>query len=208
MKSSMEKELETAGDYLLESEEKTSKANAIALDLVNKLKEADTEIETLKQYILFLKSQHAQYVPVKGDHVDETLADFINNYPDKSKLKVMFVRLNPGIYQFGSKKICVNVEQGKINIRVGGGYMVIEEFLEQYTTYELEKSLREGIDPLGGENSPLKFRNSSSRQQINRSPSPKKLLQRVSASPVHGSKTGHWTQENKGQPRTTFSRYQ
>ena len=34
--------------------------------------------------------------------------------------------------------------------------MVIEDFLDQYTTIELEKSLREGIDPMGGENSPLK----------------------------------------------------
>jgi hypothetical protein len=33
-----------------------------------------------------------------GDIVDETLAEYINDYPDKSKLKVMFVRLNPGVY--------------------------------------------------------------------------------------------------------------
>lgn len=72
-------------------------------------------------------------------------------------MKVMFVRLNPGIYQFGSKKICVGVEQGRITIRVGGGYMVIEEFLEQYTTIELEKSIREGIDPMGGVNSPMRI---------------------------------------------------
>jgi len=71
-------------------------------------------------------------------------------------MKVMFIRINPGIYQFGSKKICVKVEQGKINIRVGGGYMYIDEFLDQYTTIELEKSIREGIDPMGGENSPMK----------------------------------------------------
>ena len=78
--------------------------------------------------------------------IDETLGEYINNYHDKSKLKVMFIRLNPGVYQFGSKKICVGVEQGRINIRVGGGYMVIEEFLDQYTTIELEKSIRDGMD--------------------------------------------------------------
>ena len=47
----MQMELETAGDYLLESEEKTSKANITALELLNKLKEADEEIENLKEYI-------------------------------------------------------------------------------------------------------------------------------------------------------------
>jgi len=40
----------------------------------------------------------SQYVPVKGDHVDEALANFINSFADKSKLKVMFIRINPGIY--------------------------------------------------------------------------------------------------------------
>ena len=68
----------------------------------------------------------------------------------------MFIRVNPGIYQFGSKKICVKVEQGKIHIRVGGGYLYIQEFLDQYTTIELEKSIREGIDPMGGEMNPMK----------------------------------------------------
>lgn len=102
----------------------------------------------------------------------------------------MFVRINPGVYQFGSKKICISVEQGKIIIRVGGGYMIIEEFLEQYTTIELEKSIREGIDPMGGANSPMRRPNSPSKKSLagRSSPSPKKLLHRVSGSPVHGSK--------------------
>lgn len=47
----MQKELETAGDYLLDQEEKTNTANLTALDLLNKLKEADEEIDNLKKYI-------------------------------------------------------------------------------------------------------------------------------------------------------------
>ena len=93
---------------------------------------------------------------VKGDPVDQAIADYINEEADKSSIQVMFIRLNPGIYQFGSKKICVKVEQGKIHIRVGGGYLYIQEFLDQYTTIELEKSIREGIDPMGGEMNPMK----------------------------------------------------
>jgi hypothetical protein len=49
-------------------------------------------------------------VAVKGDVVDEALADYINTAPDKTSMKVMFVRMNPGVYQFGSKKICIKVE--------------------------------------------------------------------------------------------------
>ena len=63
----------------------------------------------------------------------------------------MFIRLNPGVYSFGSKKVCIKVDNGKINIRVGGGYLRIEEFLDKYTTTELEKSVINGIDPMGGD---------------------------------------------------------
>jgi len=62
----------------------------------------------------------------------------------------MFIRLSPGIYSFGSKKVCIKVDNGKINIRVGGGYLRIDEFLEKYTTVELEKSIRDGVDPMTG----------------------------------------------------------
>lgn len=93
------------------------------------------------------------------------LADYLNNIADKTKLQVMFIRLNPGVYSFGSKKVCIKVDNGKINIRVGGGYLRIEEFLDKYTTIELEKSLREGIDPMGGEESPIR-RQAYSKQQI------------------------------------------
>ena len=47
-KKVMQKELETAGDYLLDQEEKTNIANNTALDLLNQLKEADEEIAGLK----------------------------------------------------------------------------------------------------------------------------------------------------------------
>ena len=61
------------------------------------------------------------------------LAEFLNGYHDKASLSVMFIRLQPGIYSFGSKKCCVKVDNGKINIRIGGGYMTIENFLVKYT---------------------------------------------------------------------------
>jgi hypothetical protein len=74
------------------------------------------------------------------------LAEYINNYPDRSRLKIMFMRESEGIYCFGTKKIYVRVEQGKIIIRVGGGYLSIDEFLDIYTPVELEKLERK--DPL------------------------------------------------------------
>ena len=51
----------------------------------------------------------------------------------------MFLRESTGVYEFGTRRVEVNVKQGKILIRIGGGYMPIDEFLEQYTPQELEK---------------------------------------------------------------------
>lgn len=49
------------------------------------------------------------------------------------------MRESEGVYQFGSKRILVRVDKDKINIRVGGGFLSIDEFLDQYTPAELEK---------------------------------------------------------------------
>ena len=40
---------------------------------------------------------------------------------------------------FGSRKIFAKIMNDKLVIRVGGGYMVINEFLETYGTSEMEK---------------------------------------------------------------------
>jgi len=86
------------------------------------------------------------YIPLKGDTVDRKLAEYINNFPDRQKLKIMFMRESDGVYQFGTKKVHVRVDKDKINVRVGGGYLSIDEFLDQYTPQELEKLERK--DPL------------------------------------------------------------
>jgi len=62
------------------------------------LKDAESEIETLKQYVIDLKQRIAVYIPVKDDLIDKKLAEYINNYPERSKLKIMFMRESEGIY--------------------------------------------------------------------------------------------------------------
>ena len=106
----------------------------------------ENEIQTLKNYIIDLKSRIAVYIPVKGDTIDKKIAEYINNYPDRQKLKIMFMRESEGVYQFGSKRVAVKVDKDKINIRVGGGFLSIDEFLDQYTPAELEKIERK--DPI------------------------------------------------------------
>ena len=92
-----------------------------------------------------VKSWVAVYIPAPNDEVDEKLSEYIHSCP-KSKLKIMFMRESEGVYQFGSRRVSVKVERGKIVIKVGGGYLSIDEFMEQYTPAELESFNRK--DPL------------------------------------------------------------
>lgn len=78
------------------------------------MRDLEYETATLKSYIIELKARVAIYVPVKGDPVDQKMAEFVNNYPDRNKLKMMFMRESEGTYEFGSKKVNVRVEKNKI----------------------------------------------------------------------------------------------
>ncbi len=118
----------------------------MSLELLTRVRDLEGENETLKGYIIDLKSRIAVYIPVKSDTVDMKLAEYINNYPDRQKLKIMFLRESEGVYEFGSRRIRVKVEKDKILIKVGGGHLSIDEFLDQYTPVELEKLERK--DPL------------------------------------------------------------
>ena len=136
-KERMQVELENASSYIIELEEKFYKSQQTSLELLKQLKQVEFEneeliheIETLKQYIIDLKSRIAVYIPVKNDAVDKRLAEYINNYPDRQKLKIMFMRESEGVYQFGTKRVIVRVDMDRINIRVGGGFLSIDEFLD------------------------------------------------------------------------------
>ncbi|TNV80182.1 hypothetical protein FGO68_gene7539 [Halteria grandinella] len=145
-KKVLQRELLVSADYIGKLEEKVYSANKTSLELLNELKEAEDEMEGLRNYIVELKGKMSVYIPAKDDQIDLKLAEFINNYPERQRLKILFLRESEGVYQFGSRRVAVRVDKDKINIRVGGGYLQIDEFLDQYTPQELEKQDRK--DPL------------------------------------------------------------
>ena len=83
------------------------------------------------------KPVKATYKAAKGDEVDKMLGEFIN----KNGIPVPIKRLSNGYYMFGTKKIYAKVINGSLVIRVGGGYMGIEEFMFYYGAQELNKML-------------------------------------------------------------------
>ena len=111
-------------------ESRVYESNGRSLGLLKQVRDLEIENATLKNYIIDLKARVAVYVPIKDDPIDMKVAEFINNYPDRNKLKIMFMRESEGVYEFGSKRVNVRIEKGRIKIRVGGGYLSIDEFLD------------------------------------------------------------------------------
>lgn len=80
--------------------------------------------------------------------MDQALAQFINNYtlshPGQQGLQIMFLREAQGVYKYGSKRVFLKIEKSIVNVkghkqpvtqifvRVGGGFMQIDDFIEQY----------------------------------------------------------------------------
>ena len=88
-------------------ERRVFEANKTSLDLLQ-------QVRNLEAYILAMKDRIAVYIPVRTDPIDSKLAEYINNYPERKKLKIMFMRESEGVYEFGSRKVMVKVAAGKI----------------------------------------------------------------------------------------------
>ena len=61
------------------------------------------------------------------------------NYFNQLKYPMPIKRLGDGFYVFGTKKIFVKLMQGRLVVRVGGGFMSVDEFLSQYSDMEFQK---------------------------------------------------------------------
>lgn len=107
----------------------------------------------MKKLIIELKDKSAVYIAVSDDALDKRIAEFINDSNDPHKLAKLFLREREGVYQFGSKRVYVKMEGDKVfsklnlmAVRVGGGFLHLEEFLRINIPIELEKMAQK--DPI------------------------------------------------------------
>ena len=75
---------------------------------------------------------------MKGDAIDELFAKHLNCHC----LDLPVKRLGVGKYMFGSRNIIAKIINGNLLIRVGGGYMSADEFIEQYGRMEMLKMMK------------------------------------------------------------------
>lgn len=65
-------------------------------------------------------------------------------------------RLGGGYFLFGTKKIFAKILNGQLVVRVGGGYMVIDEFIDNYSEAEehkIQMKIERGEDPFSSTHS-------------------------------------------------------
>jgi hypothetical protein len=87
------------------------------------------EIERLSNIIA--ASDDLIYHAVRDDPVDRKLAEYINSAPLRIKFRIMRLeREGEGVYKYGLKRVFIKIENDYIIIRVGGGFMNIEEFVD------------------------------------------------------------------------------
>ena len=77
------------------------------------------------------KASQNFYIGKEGDKIDTALADFLNWYPERSKIKILFLRESEGVYKFGTRRVHVKVGRGnEVLVRVGGGFISAYKFID------------------------------------------------------------------------------
>ena len=100
------------------------------LELIERTYELKNDLYQDKLNMEFLK-----YKPVKGDPIDETLAKTIN----EKRINLPIERIEAGKYLFGTKSVQAKLVGDKVVIRVGGGWMSVEQFSSLYGMEEIHK---------------------------------------------------------------------
>jgi prefoldin subunit 5 len=135
------KKLKGDKEQLINRLNELSKAVASMLDYIEELeqllreKDKIIDIMTKKIQVKQLGSSRLVFAVPKGDTLDQMLSNYLN----QANCLVPIRKLGDGFYLFGTKKIYAKIMNGKLVIRVGGGYMIVEEFIATYENAEMLK---------------------------------------------------------------------
>lgn len=78
-------------------------------------------------------SKDIKYQALDDDQIDKMLENFIKN----NKVKVPIHRIGQSKYLFGTKLIHAQIINGVLMVRVGGGFMTMEEFVDKHSNKEI-----------------------------------------------------------------------
>ena len=102
-------------------------------DIIDKSRSSTTKLDYYTPEV----QEHLKSAPIRlinsnrddrSDNIDKALRDYIR----ESGFVNHFSKISEGVYQYGTKKISLSLKNGIPLIRVGGGYMLIDEFFKIY----------------------------------------------------------------------------
>lgn len=135
----LEEEIEVAKEKVAELEALIAKRDEDIDEMEGLLAEKERLIAQLDSRLKALLNVAPTPPPPKmlpkGDLLDEMIGQYIH----QANCPVPIKKLGNGYYIFGTRKIYAKILNGKLVIRVGGGYMIIEEFINTYAEQELTK---------------------------------------------------------------------
>ncbi|CDW74767.1 gas2 domain containing protein [Stylonychia lemnae] len=70
---------------------------------------------------------------IEGDRIDEMLENFVKHY----KVRVPITRIDQSKYLFGMRLFHAQIINGILMVRVGGGFMTMEQFVDKHSTKEI-----------------------------------------------------------------------
>jgi len=132
----LQEEKELMEEKVGELEALVAKRDEEIAEMEGYLAEKERIISQLEQSLKALDNKPVQPKPLpKGDLLDEMIGQYIY----QANCPVPIKKLGNGYYIFGTRKIYAKILNGKLVIRVGGGFMIIEEFINTYAEQELNK---------------------------------------------------------------------
>jgi len=106
----------------------------------HKIEFSDDEEEPEQNNADVVKGQFVVTNTPTKDNIDLRLNSFLGDlYTKKRMSTIPFRRISHGNYEFGTQKVMVKVENEKIKVRVGGGYLLLDKFIEMQAPVEEAK---------------------------------------------------------------------
>ena len=142
LQAALKKEQEKSNTLSAQLEQSQAQCQSQAMSL----KYAQSKIAELQSKCEQLANNQAIYIGKAGDQIDMAMANFLNRYPERKQMKILFLRESEGVYKFGQRRVHVKVERGnEVLVRVGGGFISVQKFIETYMQSEVDRVERHDI---------------------------------------------------------------
>lgn len=98
--------MQAANDKLIGLEEELFESKSVQKEMHEKMEALEDQVEELlnqnnQLHIELSNASRKIYHTIKSDPLDQKLGEYICQYPEREKLKILFIRESEGVYQFG-----------------------------------------------------------------------------------------------------------